>query len=61
MAAFRSRLKAKGSDQIQNKIGARALRVQLGRVLEMADSSPDSEVYERKIVESSVVRKNFSL
>ncbi|MGJ5000528.1 P63C domain-containing protein [Bradyrhizobium sp. HKCCYLRH2060] len=50
-------LKAKGGDQkaklfqFLNKIGARALRIQLGRVLEMAESSPNKESYERKIVE----------
>jgi hypothetical protein len=50
-------LKAKGGDQkarlfqFLNKIGARALRIQLGRVLEMAESSPDQETYEQKIKE----------
>ncbi len=50
-------LKARGGDrqkklfQFLNDIGARALRMQLGRVLEMAESSPDKETYERKIVE----------
>lgn len=40
-------LKAKGGDQktklfrFLNQIGARALRIQLGRVQEMAESSPD--------------------
>lgn len=44
--------KAKGGDQktklfqFLNKIGARALRIQLGRVLEMAESSPDKQAYE---------------
>jgi hypothetical protein len=37
--------------QFLNKIGARALRIQLGRVLETAESSPDKAAYERKIVE----------
>lgn len=50
-------LKAKGGDrskklfQFLNDIGARALRMQLGRILEMAESSPDKATYERKIVE----------
>lgn len=50
-------LKAKGGDrqkklfQFLNDIGARALRIQLGRVLEMAESSPDRMAYERRIVE----------
>ena len=34
-----------------NEIGARALRMQLGRVLEMAESSPNKETYEEKIAE----------
>lgn len=47
--------KARGGDrakklfQFLNDIGARALRIHLGRVLEMAESSPDRFVYERKI------------
>lgn len=50
-------LKAKGGNQksklfqFLNKIGARALRIQLGRVLEMAESSEDKFSYEKKIVE----------
>lgn len=50
-------LKAKGGDQksklfqFLNQIGARALRIHLGRVLEMAESSPNKIAYERKIVE----------
>lgn len=50
-------LKAKDGDrqkklfQFLNDIGARALRMQLGRVLEMSESSADKYVYERKIVE----------
>ncbi len=50
-------LKARGGDrqkklfQFLNDIGARALRMQLGRVLEMAESSPDKQSYERKIVQ----------
>ena len=37
--------------QFLNEVGARALRMQLGRVLEMAESSPNKVVYEAKIVE----------
>lgn len=50
-------LKAKGGDrqkklfQFLNDIGARALRMQLGRILEMAESSPDRLSYERRIAE----------
>lgn len=50
-------LKAQGGDrqtklfQFLNDVGARALRMQLGRILEMAESSPDRQAYERKIVE----------
>jgi hypothetical protein len=50
-------LKAKDGDrakklfQFLNEIGARALRIQLGRVREMAESSADQRAYEKKIVE----------
>lgn len=37
--------------QFLNEIGARALRIQLGRVLEMAESSPDRKAYEEKIIQ----------
>lgn len=37
--------------QFLNEIGARALRMHLGRVLEMAESSEDAKEYERKIVQ----------
>jgi hypothetical protein len=37
--------------QFINEVGARALRMQIGRVLEMAESSPDKKTYEAKIVE----------
>lgn len=37
--------------QFLNEVGARALRMQLGRVLEMCESSGDKQTYERKIVE----------
>ena len=36
--------------QFLNEIGARALRIQLGRVLEMAESSLDKKTYEEKII-----------
>jgi hypothetical protein len=50
-------LKANGGDrqkklfQFLNEIGARALRIQLGRVLEMCESSPDRATYEQKVFE----------
>jgi hypothetical protein len=50
-------LKAKDGDrakklfQFLNAIGARALRIHLGRVLEMAEASPDKLSYERRIVQ----------
>lgn len=50
-------LKAKDGDQKKklfqflNEIGARALRMQIGRVLEMSESSKTSGEYEAKIVE----------
>jgi hypothetical protein len=50
-------LKAKGGDknkklfQFLSELGARALRMQLGRVLEMAESSDNSMAYERRIAE----------
>jgi len=37
--------------QFLNEVGARALRMQLGRVLEMAESSPDKHTYEGKIIQ----------
>lgn len=58
-------LKAKGGDQktklfqFLNKIGARALRIQLGRILEMAESSPDKDTYEQKIVDRFGGQKEF--
>lgn len=62
-------VKAKGGDrqkklfQFLNEIGARALRIQLGRILEMAESSPDRQAYERKITErfGSQLEINFNL
>jgi hypothetical protein len=50
-------LKAKDGDQKKklfqflNDIGARALRIQLGRVLEMAESAPNKPEYEKKIID----------
>jgi hypothetical protein len=58
-------LKAKGGDQkaklfqFLNQIGARALRIQLGRILEMAQSSPDRQAYERKIIDRFGGQKEF--
>ena len=43
--------RAKKLFQFLNEIGARALRIQLGRVLEMAKLSPDKYVYENKVAE----------
>lgn len=49
--------KANGGDrakklfQFLNEIGTRALRMHLGRVLEMAELSPDRDAYEQKIME----------
>jgi hypothetical protein len=36
--------------QFLNELGARALRMQLGRVLEMCEDSPDRQTYESKII-----------
>jgi hypothetical protein len=50
-------LKAKDGDrqkklfQFLNEIGARALRIQLGRILEMAESSANRREYEKKVVQ----------
>jgi hypothetical protein len=44
-----------------NEIGARALRIQLGRVLEMAESSPDKFVYENKAAERLGGQKELEL
>ena len=35
--------------QFLNEVGARALRIHIGRILEMAESSPDKKTYEAKI------------
>jgi hypothetical protein len=50
-------LKSKDGDrkkklfQFLNEIGARALRIQLGRILEMADSSATRKEYEGKVID----------
>jgi hypothetical protein len=60
-------LKSKDGDrtkklfQFLNVIGARALRIQLGRVLEMAESSPDKFTYENKIAERFGGQKELEL
>jgi P63C domain len=60
-------LKSKDGDpkkklfQFLNVIGARALRIQLGRVLEMAESSRDKFVYENKIAERFGGQKELEL
>jgi hypothetical protein len=37
--------------QFLNEVGARALRMHLGRILEMAESSENKEQYEKKIAD----------
>lgn len=60
-------LRGRGGDrskklfQFLNDIGARALRMQLGRVLEMAESSSDRGAYERKITERFGGQQEFEL
>jgi hypothetical protein len=60
-------LKSKDGDptkklfQFLNVIGARALRIQLGRILEMAESSPDKFAYENKIAERFGGQKELEL
>ena len=46
---------------ISYKCGARALRIQLGRVLEMAESSPDKCSYQKKIVDRFGGQQEFEL
>ena len=59
--------KARGGDrakklfQFLNEIGARALRMHLGRVLEMAESSPDKTEYERKVFERFGLEQQLDL
>lgn len=45
--------------QFLSEIGARALRMQLGRVLEMAESSSSKDEYERKVRERFGDQKEF--
>jgi len=47
--------------QFLNEVGARALRIQLGRVLEMAESSKDRIAYESKIVERFGGQMSFDI
>ncbi|MFM8747755.1 MAG: P63C domain-containing protein [Aestuariivirga sp.] len=47
--------------QFLNDVGARALRMQLGRVLEMAESSPDKKTYEGKIIDRFGGQKELDL
>lgn len=47
--------------QFLNEVGARALRMQLGRVLEMSESSKSSHEYEAKIVERFGGQKELDL
>ncbi len=53
--------RAKKLFQFLNAIGARALRIQLGRVLEMAESSADKYAYENKIAERFGGQKELEL
>lgn len=47
--------------QFLNEIGARALRIHLGRILEMAESSVDHEAYERKVSDRFGDQKELDL
>jgi hypothetical protein len=47
--------------QFLNQIGAKALRIQLGRVLEMAESSPNKTEYEKKIMDRFGGQKELDL
>lgn len=59
--------KAKGGDrrdklfQFLNEIGTRALRIHMGRVLEMAESSKSKREYERRIVDRFGGQQEFDL
>ena len=46
--------------QFLNEVGTRALRMHLGRILEMAESSPDKSTYEEKIVSRFGGQTGFS-
>lgn len=47
--------------QFLNEVGTRALRLQLGRVLGMAESSPSKSEYERKIIQTFGGQQEFDL
>lgn len=47
--------------QFLNEVGTRALRIHMGRVLEMAESSANSREYEAKIVERFGGQQEFDL
>jgi P63C domain len=47
--------------QFLNEIGARALRIQLGRVLEMAESAPNRIEYEKKVSDRFGGQKELDL
>jgi len=49
------------ASQFLNQIGARALRIQLDRILEMAESSPDRFSNEKKIVQRFGGQHEFEL
>jgi hypothetical protein len=53
--------RAKKLFQFLNEIGTRALRMHLGRVLEMAESSPDRATYEQKVRERFSGQKELPL
>jgi hypothetical protein len=53
--------RAKKLFQFLNDIGARALRMHLGRVLEMAESSPDKATYEGKIADRFGIEQQLDL
>ena len=46
--------------QFLNEVGARALRMHLGRILEMAESSPDQATYEAKVTERFGGQQGFN-
>jgi hypothetical protein len=60
-------LKARDGDrkkklfQFLSEVGARALRIQLGRVLEMSESSVDKVEYEKKITDRFGTQKELEL
>jgi hypothetical protein len=53
--------RAKRLFQFLNEIGARALRMHLGRVLEMAESSSDQEAYEQRVAERFGLERQLDL